>query len=711
MRLPGSLLSFAVMATAGSVPGLGAALAQTGPASAGEDRYEAVIVTARRRQEAVNSVPETLTVFQRDDIDRIGISNLRDVANLTPNFTLLDNYRPGLERFQIRGLISPQVGEPPLALLVDGITAPDTEFINQNLFDIARIEVLRGPQGAIYGRSAVGGAINIVTVEPTAEFQASLRGSLANGATHEVSGTMSGPLVPDKLRFRVGGYYSESDGLIENAFAGEGADASRQRGIFAQINADLAPATRMTMRAQYSHSVDGIGYYNAATTTRDSIEDFSVPVSQNVLGDNEREVVQISSKFEHDFEFATLSLAGGFSKADDDGIADGDIISAPSDGATFFPNWQQALDAYEAWTAEGRLTSSGDGRLSWALGSFFQDKNRVSSFSVYDDPAGTARLTRADLSPALLLFAIMDDNSSRSWALSAETTYAFTDKLSLSVAGRFDEDHRRSVDPRDIAATLSKATFSEFQPKVSVSYRAAPNVLAYAGYSRGFRSGGFNEYSPVVSRQFEAEITDSYELGVKSSAWNGRLTVDAAVFRNEQDDAQFTRFNPASFTLENVGIDRVRSQGAEIEVSIRPVDSLHVRFGAGFVDSEIEAFARDPSLVGSKMPYVSDYNSALMLDYEEPVSGEVSVTGYLAYRTVGPRSFNLDFPDLRAASHEFVDLRAGLRGANWRVTAFAENLFDERQPEDVFGLFNGAVELARQPNRPRKYGIELRRDF
>src|SRR3990167_5477191 len=202
MRLPVPLLSVALLAVAVPFAGSELAHAQDVSDGAGEARYGTVIVNARRRDEPINTVPETLTVFQRDDIERMGITSLRDVADLTPNFTLLDNYRPGLERFQIRGLISPQVGEPPLAVLVDGITAPDAEFINQNLFDIARIEVLRGPQGAIYGRSAVGGAINIVTEAPADTFQASLRGTLANGSTHEVSATVSGPLASEKARFR-----------------------------------------------------------------------------------------------------------------------------------------------------------------------------------------------------------------------------------------------------------------------------------------------------------------------------------------------------------------------------------------------------------------------------------------------------------------------------------------------------------------------------
>jgi iron complex outermembrane receptor protein len=681
------------------------ASAQVG-ANAGE-----IIVTARRRDERLQDVPESVTVFTAQDVERAGIGNLRDVADLTPNFSMLDNFRPGLERFQMRGLITPQVGDPPLAFVFDGVTAPDPEFVNQELFDIERIEVLRGAQGALYGRSAVGGAVNIVTRQPADETAGSLRASYGAGESWRTSAVLSGPIVADRLHFRVGAYYNVSDGLIENVYLRTGADYLESTGAAALLKWRAGARTEFDVRGQYANATNGMGYYDAVVATRASLEDFSIEPSQNVLGVEWREVTQLSARMEHAFDFATLTVAGAYAQSDDDSLSDADNTALPGDGVSFFPASQRAELAIEARTFEGRLTSNGAGRLSWALGGFYQERTRESSFSVYDDPSGVAPVTPADVDPSSLLFAIVDNNRSRAWALSAQASYKLSDALELTAAGRYDRDERRSFDRRDIPTTFASAVFDEFQPKFSLSYRLNHGLLVYSGYSRGFRSGGFNEYSPVVARIYGAESTDSYELGFKFSGGGGAFTLNGALFRSDQEDAQITRFNPASFTLENVAIDDVRAQGAELELAARLTEQWRVRLNAGYTDSEIRSFAQNPAVVGAAMPYVAAYNLALSADYERPLTEAVTVWGYAAYRRSGPRSFTLDFPDLKSEAHDFVDLRAGLRGARWSVAAFIENAFDERQPEDLFGMFNGAVELARQPNMPRRYGVELRRDF
>jgi iron complex outermembrane receptor protein len=139
----------------------------------------------------------------------------------------------------------------------------------------------------------------------------------------------------------------------------------------------------------------------------------------------------------------------------------------------------------------------------------------------------------------------------------------------------------------------------------------------------------------------------------------------------------------------------------------------HVTFHLtyGYADSNIRAFAADPSVAGAAMPYVAKYNLGLSADYETDIGGDLKLRGHVGYRRVGPRSYTLDFPKLRSKAHDFADLRVGLSAPRWQLSAFADNLFNERQPEDLFGVFNGPVDLARQPNKPRTFGIELRYDF
>lgn len=686
------------------------AAAQTAPPTAATDNGD-VVVTSLRRPEHLKHIPASVSVFDRTDIERAGIRDLRGIADQTPNFGLLDNYRPGLERFQLRGIITPQVGDPPLAFVVDGVTAPDAEFATQQLFDIERVEILRGAQGALYGRSAVGGTVNIVTQAPTDRIRGWISAAYENGDTQRVAGVVSGPLVGDKISFRLGGYGNRSDGLIDNVYLHTGADYVRDMSLSGLLRFAPGPLTKFDLRGQFGKARDGIGYYDAVEPSRASIDDFGAQDSQNVLGINRRESHVISAKLEQGLGFATLTVAGGYFHTNDAGLADGDLTALPSDGVTFFPSYQYALDRLNAWTAEARLHSTGTGPFRWALGSFYERRHKFSTFAVYNDTSGTARLTEKDIDPAQQLFEIEDDQTSTTWALSGEASYKPVEAFEIAVAGRYDRDYRRSFDPRDEATTDARATFDRFQPKVSLSWHVTPAVQVYGSYGRGFRSGGFNQYAPTVPRAFAAETTDSYELGVKASAFGDLLTMSAAVFRNDQANAQITTFNPVTFTLQNVAIDKVRAQGAELEIALHPATGLKLRYAAGYTDSTIRAFAFNPAVVGAAMPYVPAFTMALSADWEKRLGRDTSLTTHVAWRMTGPRSYTLDFPDLKSGTHGFVDLRVGLRHGPWALTAFGENILNERMPEDLFGVFNGAVDLARQPNRPRRYGLELRRSF
>jgi len=188
-----------------------------------QEVLEEVLVTARKRSESLQEIPESVTVLNEDVIDAARISNIKDFSTLVPNLHVSTNFRQGLSFVTIRGLITPQVGEPPVAFVVDGVTVPNLEFINQDLGQIERIEVLRGPQGALYGKNAIGGAINIVTKRPADEPQGHVDLSFAEGDDLRVGASVSGALG-DSVRARLSADYRDFNGLIENEFLEEKAD-------------------------------------------------------------------------------------------------------------------------------------------------------------------------------------------------------------------------------------------------------------------------------------------------------------------------------------------------------------------------------------------------------------------------------------------------------------------------------------------------------
>jgi len=670
---------------------------------------EEVIVTSRRWAENLQDIPESITAFTADMIDSARIRTFRDIADLTPSLEQLDNFRPGLARIQIRGLITPQVGDPPLAFVVDGITAPDLEFINQELFDIERIEVLRGAQGAIYGRGAIGGAVNIVTKQPTDELEGNFTASYANGSSFRASGAVSGPIAEDKVYFRLGAYYQDSDGLIDNVFLGEEADFFDEYSVLGLLKFNLSDMTFLDVHARFTSTEAGMGYFQ--NVSEDTIEDFSIQTSQNVPGLDERDVYEINAKLENDFEFATLELIGGYNGAEDTAFSDSDYSAVPSDFIYHFAGAQESLLDLDAWTFEGRLTSSGDGPLQWAMSAFYQDRQRNTVFNAYDDPYGDQRMTRQDFTDDLLLYTILDDNSSSAWAVSGQVKYDISERLEVTGALRYDQDKRQSFDERDKDLTFAAETFSEWQPKASLAYAVSDTTLVYAGYSRGFRSGGFNEFHPDIQRVFDKEVSDSFDLGFKMSFPDQRLTLNGSVFLINQDDAQVTLFNIDTFTLENISVDEVQSKGFEVELFFNAMDGLDFSLNGGIVDSEIQAFAAWPDLVGSSMPHVSEYSINAAVDYFRPVSDTFNFVLYTAVRQVGPRIFDFAIPDIESSSGTFVDARIGLENETWSISVFADNLFDERSIEDLFLFDDGVVDLPRLPNKPRLYGVEVRYFF
>ena len=674
-----------------------------------ETDIEKIVVTARGRAENIQNIPESITSFNAQQIERAGIKSFRDVADLTPNLSQLDNFRPGLARIQIRGLITPQVGDAPLAFVVDGITASDLEFMNQQLFDIERIEILRGAQGALYGRGAIGGAVNITTRRPTNDFEAKVSASIASGSDLRLSGVASGAVVEDQAYFRVGAYKRDYDGQVNNTFLNQKVDFHEASSVFGKLSIDVSDDSILDLNGRLTNTESGIGYYQPVEVN--SVEDFSLQVEHNVPGLDTRDLAEFSARFSHEFDTSTLELVAGYSESDQSGFSDGDFSNQESDfDGFYFAGAQENILKVESTTFEARLKSSGDTRLRWAVAAFAQERTRNSEFHSYDDLAGNQPQTRADFDDSLIAFSILDDNSS-TWALSTQLNYDFTDQLELTAALRYDTDDRESFDSRFVEDTFEQKTFSELQPKFSAAYQISPETLIYGGYSRGFRSGGFNEPHPDISRTFDKEVSDSFEVGFKTSVLDGSGTFNFALFRIDQENAQITRFNGETFTLENISVDEVTTQGIEFELSVQANDSLTLMANGGVIDSDIQAFTERPDLIGASLPHVADYNLNLVAEYEYEMSTDFDLILRADVNHNGPRIFSFDTPDIASSKQTFINLRATFEADVWSVTAFADNLTDERQIEDLVLLGNSVVSLGRFPNIGSSFGVQLNYNF
>ena len=678
------------------------------------DTIEKISVISRGRVESIQNVPDSVTAFSAETIEKSRITNFRDVANLTPNLSQLDNFRPGLARITIRGLITPQVGDPPLAFVVDGVTAPDLEFINQDLVDIERIEVMRGAQGALYGRGAIGGAVIVTTKKPIEDFEGKIKGSVGNGNTYNLNAVVSGSLNDENTAyFRAGGYIKDTDGLIKNTYTGDYADPLKEQSVFSQLEFELSEDTSINLKGKYTSSEAGFAYYQGVSD--DTIEDFSINTSQNIINQDERDVYELSAKLTQHYDLGKFEFVTAYSNSENEHFYDGDYSADATfiDEDDFFraPFGTEGLYDIESLTLESRFISQSDQAFRWSVSAFYQQRDRDTAVLFYDDFTDAEILTRADFANDEPYLSIIDNNSSDAWALAGQFNYDINEQLELTGAMRYDHDTRESFDPTNKDATYAKKSFSQLQPKVTLAYQMNDDLLLYTGYSRGFRSGGFNEPADGISRTFDKEISDSYEMGFKTALFNNKVTLNGAAFIIEQDDAQFTQFNIDTFTLENLSIDEVQTKGLELEAAFAATSNLSINLSAGIVDSEIKRFALRPELAGRPQFWVPEYNYGLSANHNLALNGEWSLFSRAELLIEGPKTFSIDIPDVESSRYTYLNAGVGLKSEQWSVQVYVDNLTDERAIEDIFLLADGVTDLVRQPNKPRSYGIELSYQF
>ena len=678
------------------------------------DTIEKISVISRGRVESIQNVPDSVTAFSAETIENSRITNFRDVANLTPNLSQLDNFRPGLARITIRGLITPQVGDPPLAFVVDGVTAPDLEFINQDLVDIERIEVMRGAQGALYGRGAIGGAVIVTTKKPIEDFEGKIKGSIGNGNTYNLNAVVSGSLNDENTAyFRAGGYIKDTDGLIKNTYTGDYADPLKEQSVFSQLEFELSEDTSINLKGKYTSSEAGFAYYQGVSD--DTIEDFSINTSQNIINQDECDVYELSAKLTQHYDLGKFEFVTAYSNSENEHFYDGDYSADATfiDEDSFFraPFGTEGLYDIESLTLESRFISQSDQAFRWSVSAFYQQRDRDTAVLFYDDFTDAEILTRADFANDEPYLSIIDNNSSDAWALAGQFNYDINEQLELTGAMRYDHDTRESFDPTNKDATYAKKSFSQLQPKVTLAYQMNDGLLLYTGYSRGFRSGGFNEPADGISRTFDKEISDSYEIGFKTALFNNKVTLNSAAFIIEQDDAQFTQFNIDTFTLENLSIDEVQTKGLELEAAFAATSNLSINLSAGIVDSEIKRFALRPELAGRPQFWVPEYNYGLSANHNLALNGEWSLFSRAELLIEGPKTFSIDIPDVESSRYTYLNAGVGLKLEQWSVQVYVDNLTDERAIEDIFLLADGVTDLVRQPNKPRSYGIELSYQF
>jgi iron complex outermembrane receptor protein len=666
---------------------------------------EEIVVSARKRDEALQDVPVAISVFSAEEIESAGISRPQDFVSLTPNMQMVQTQNQGTSFIVVRGISQARNSEPSVAVMIDGVLMANPSQFNQELFDIESIQVLKGPQGALYGRNAIGGAIIINTRQPTDVLEGNVTLGYESGPGYKVRGAIGGPIGDSETwKFRLSASYFDTDGHIDNPYLGEEADPFEDLSV--RGNLLWQPNERFTadLRASMSRVDTQALYFNIV----EDVNDTSLPVRVNNRGNNERDIDSISLKLDYEFNNGvTLTSVTAYDTLQE--ILTGDQFDfLPVEESVLFAFFgadqaqHQWLDV-EAVSQEIRFTSPSDQRLRWIAGAYLIQTDRfISTGNVFDlspsVPGWTVpEVKRTPLplfNPQFTFLADSQDNTA--WALFGELSYDITEAVELSVALRYDEDERENTTetPEEfipgplqgvaVPGQVRKETWDELQPKVTLRWEANDDVMVYGGYSRGFRSGGFNQTGvgatgiPGIDDIFDEEVADTFEAGIKAQFMDRRVSTSFTAFYTEAEGTYFFVFDPNTSTQNLGNLEEVNYTGFEVEVQALVTDNLEVYARGGYTDSDIKESSRDPNDVGNQAPLVSEYTINLGLNYRAPLPGDSGLEFFIRpdFRIIGDTWF---YPDnfTKRDPVELLDLRAGIAGEAWTLTAWARNLTDE----------------------------------
>jgi iron complex outermembrane receptor protein len=716
-----------------------------------------VIVTARKRPELFRNLPMTASVFTPQTIQSANITDPRDFIAMVPNMTLVQTQNVGNAFVTIRGISQARNSEPSVAVIVDGVEETDPEQFAQELYGIQQIEVLKGPQGALYGRDAIGGAIIINTTPPTDHLQGSVTAGIGNGLAESGRAIASGPLDSSgTLKFSGALNFYNTDGYLQNVYLDRKADPDRDYSgrlrLLWQANDNLTADLRLlydrVQTTAYYYVIprsDEASVFSSFTTPADA-NDTSSPIQTNNLGTDNRDIVDIPLKLDYRPGYGTLTSVTDYDQTKE--IDTGDaydfrpidtsiaynyfFAGIPASEGGPFDESQSQFIRVRSWSEDLRFTSPSQQRLTWIAGLYFLHKERfISTGNIVDRGLGVPAVYETPLVDPANPFAtntnvtfLADGQKSNAWAGYGDATYRLTDQWEVDTALRYDEDKVSDttrtppyflamvLDPTAYDGEVRTQKWGAWQPKFTLRYKPSDDWTWYTDWSRGFRSGGFNQTGvgavaaangiKGVNDVFNAEIADTYELGVKGDMLDHRLSLDADVYHTHSDNGYFFVYLSENST-QNLGNLNATYKGAEFQLTAYPTDHLQLYAGYGYTDSRITKMA-DPTVDGNQAPLVSHDTINAGVMYLHPLSDGLKGTARLDFQNIG-RTWWDPYNLTSRNPVSLVNLDLSLQGDRWTLTAWSKNLTNT--------IYNAEFSTGGFLWRalPRRYGLDFEYRF
>ncbi len=680
-------------------------------------QLDEVLVTAQKKEDLLQQLPLSVTVLSAQRVRESRIWDSKDITGFAPNLYSAD---PGDKRnvTSIRGITSSSY-DPAVATYIDGVNQFSLDTYISPLFDVERIEVLRGPQGTLYGRNAMGGVVNIITRQPTNKTEVFAEISEGNHGIQRYSAGVKTPVIKDKLFFGAAGLFDANNGFYTNEFNNSKYD--KQHSIVGNYYLKYIANEKLaiTLNAKHNNNrnngpfplVFGVDEafanpyklsQNALTKIIDNT--FNTSLSVNYTGRSFN--LQSQTSYQSNYRYYTKPIDADFS---------------PIDGVTLINNFGKDWNTVKVFTEELKINSPA-GSVSpfkWTAGTYFFFQRSPTKANTHFGADGT--LAGAPDNN----FSLINTSTSKGngIAVYGQASYSVAKKLDITAGLRYDNEYKKlsilgeyQKDPDPafpiLPDTSSDAKFNAVTPKFSVDYHLNANHLLFASYSRGFRAGGLTPISSDPSQPalypYKPEYSNNAEAGIKNSFFANKVYFNVTAFYTSVTDAQVpTLVLPdAVIVTKNTGV--LHSKGIEAELTAAPVNGLEINYNVGYTDAHYKDLklaqnGNEVNLQGKRPVFTPDYTSLLAIQYSHILKNttglKLMIRGEL--KSIGTQYFDLA-NTLQQKSYSLLNATAGISLKGCQLLFWSSNITGKKYISYAYDF--GAVHLG----NPYTYGFTLR---
>jgi iron complex outermembrane recepter protein len=716
----------ALALAAGTAAAQQAAAPATPTADANPGTVGEIVVTAEKREERLVDVPAAVTALTGQSLSQQGIMSVTDFAALAPGLTFTGG-GDGATKLVIRGVNTAAAQGPYVGVLVDGIPIGSSNALSlgallspdAGTWDLNRVEVLKGPQGTLYGAAGMTGLLSYVYNQPSlsrfeAAGEAEGSGTENGGGNYAFRGMVNIPIISDKLALRISAFTSEGSGYIEfpnlnlskvNKFDEDGVRASLL----------WKPTDALSIKLEGDYQTFDRAASDFVLYNRTTMQPVSGPLQNQGLLDPWRLALK-EGALTIDYDFGGVTLTSVSSYQSYGGSLDTYFTNTPTGQAL------KALGAAntsvliqpttDKWTQELRLVSKDTSPLHYIAGFFYTSEDSSPDQTINGYAANGAPIA---LNP---LLTIHEPNEYLEYAGYAELGYTLFGKLDVTGGIRYTHDSTSYFETtggllgpsvRQIPTTSSSE--DEVNYLLTAKYKLTESSNIYARASSGYRPGGPNAGVAGAPPTFSPDHLWNYEVGYKATLWDGRAELDADAFYVTWTDIQVTAVTPQGFTYNTNGKSAI-SQGVEAEGTVVPVAGFTLSGNVAYTDAHLqEAAPQIGGAAGERLPNSPAWSGAVTADYRFPLAGDLHGFVGGTMRAVGSRnaSFNAGtVPQFNMPGYLLADLRAGIDWGRWTVTAFVRNVGDSRAELSTITSVDTAVKVAQvEIARARTIGLTL----